>query len=338
MKRYVGVDLHKSCFTVCYLTRKGASQLATFPVSRAGMVAFIQSLQKSDEVAVESTGNTNYFVGEIAGKVKVVRVVNPRQFKVIAQSVKKTDAQDALTLARYLQKGLIPEVRMRSKADTQLHSLIGTRDKFIKLRSALKNKLHNILNANGIVTQREMFSSEKGLESIASLALDDHDQFELRILVEQIRSLNQAIEKINQEVSARGQQLPGHQNLTSITGVGDITATILLNAIGDVHDFPEAKKLAAYLGMVPRVAQSNETSHYGHITKMGNKIARTALVQSTLIAIKYNAYLRTFYQRLKAKKGSGKAIIATARKLLTIIYRTLKNNWVFADFNRFQLA
>ncbi|MEW6087714.1 MAG: IS110 family transposase, partial [bacterium] len=54
--------------------------------------------------------------------------------------------------------------------------------------------------------------------------------------------------------------------------------------------------------------------------------------------IKYNQYLRGFYFRLKAKKGSGKAIIATARKFLTIIYRTLKNNWVFDDFNKFKLA
>ncbi len=126
--------------------------------------------------------------------------------------------------------------------------------------------------------------------------------------------------------------------MTSITGIGDISAIILLNTIGNVTDFADDSKLAAYFGIVPRVAMSNETSQYGKITKMGNKIARTALVQSTLIAIRYNPYLRKFYLRLKAKKGSGKAIIATARKLLTIIYRTLKNNWVFEDFNQFKLA
>jgi len=78
--------------------------------------------------------------------------------------------------------------------------------------------------------------------------------------------------------------------------------------------------------------------HYGRITKMGNKIGRTTLVQSTLIAIRYNPYLKSFYLKLKTKKGSGKAIIATAKKLLTIIYRTLKYNWVFKDFNQFKLA
>lgn len=71
---------------------------------------------------------------------------------------------------------------------------------------------------------------------------------------------------------------------------------------------------------------------------MGNKIARTALVQSTLIAIRYNPYLRDFYMKLKAKKGRGKAVIAAAGKLLSIIYRTLKNDWVFEDFVNFKLA
>ena len=105
-----------------------------------------------------------------------------------------------------------------------------------------------------------------------------------------------------------------------------------------MNDFNSDKKLAAYIGIVLRVYVSNQTSHYGRITKMGNKIARTALVQSTLIAIRYNNYLRNFYLRLKTKKGSGKAIIATARKLLGIIYRTLKNDWVFENFNEFTLV
>ena len=87
------------------------------------------------------------------------------------------------------------------------------------------------------------------------------------------------------------------------------------------------------MGVIP-----DTRKHNGKITKMGNKIGRTALVQSTLIAIRYNPYLRSFYFKLKAKKGSGKAIIATSRKLLAIIYRTLKNNWIFEDFANYKLA
>lgn len=338
MKRFIGVDLHKNNFTVCYLERSGETRLVVFKVSEDGIGRFKKTLRKEDEAAVESTGNAAYFVRKIEGLVKAVKIINPTQFKIISNSVKKTDEHDAVTIARYLSKGLIPEVRMRSKEESQVASLIGTRDKFVKLRSALKNKIHNILNASGIVTKREIFSSQKGLDKVLSAKVDPAYLFELKIIVEQIQSLNKAIEEINKEISDRGKKIDGHKNLTSITGIGDITATVLLNTIGDIKDFDSDKKLAAYFGIVPRVYVSNQTSQYGRITKMGNKIARTALVQATLIAIKYNGYLKNFYYRLKVKKGSGKAIIATARKLLTIIYRTLKNNWVFEDFNRFKLA
>lgn len=338
MRKWIGVDLHKNQFTVCYLHKNGEYKILVFKVGAKGIAAFKKTLHKSDEIAIESTGNTAYFVREVKAFVKKVRIINPAQFKIISHSVKKTDEHDALIIARYLSKGLIPEVRMRSKENAQIASLISTRDRMVKLRTALKNKIHNVLNANGIVTKKELFSSDKGLARVLKYDIDAAYLFELRIIVDQIHSLNKSLDAISKELANRSKKLDGHKNLTSITGVGDISAAILLNAIGDVSDFADDKKLAAYIGIVPRVCVSNETSHYGRITKMGNKIARTALVQSTLIAIRYNHYLRSFYYKLKTKKGSGKAIIATARKLLTIIYRTLKNKWVFEDFNRFKLA
>lgn len=337
MGRYIAVDLHKNSFTSCSYKSDEDYKLRTYSVSSKGLAAFKESLSRGDEVAVESTGNTAFFVRDIVSKVKRVRIVNPHQFKVISNSVKKTDEEDALTIARFLSKDMIPEVRMRTKEQSQISSLIGTRDKLVKLRTALKNKIHNILNANGIVTKSEMFASEKGLEKVGRVALEDAYRFEVELLIGEIRHLNAAIEKISEELKARGQKLAGHKNLTSIKGISDIGAAIFLNTIGDINDFRSEKHLASYFGIVPRVHISNETSQYGRITKMGNKIARTALVQSTLIAIRYSPYLRRFYEKLKAKKGSGKAIIATSRKMLGVIYNTLKNDWVFKDFTTFTL-
>jgi len=338
MGRFIAVDLHKNSFTSCSYKSEDDYKLKDYRVSPKGIEVFKDSLTRRDEVAVESTGNTAFFVREIENKVKRVRIVNPIQFKVISSSVKKTDEQDALTIARFLSKDMIPEVRMRTKEQSQIASLIGTRDKFVKLRTTLKNKIHNILNANGIVTKPEMFSSDKGLEKISAVALEDSYRFEINLIIAEIRNLNQAIDKINEELKSRGQNINGYKNLTSIKGISDIGATIFLNTIGNINDFKSDKQLAAYFGIVPRVYISNKTVQYGRITKMGNKIARTALVQSTLVAIKYSPYLRRFYDKLKAKKGSGKAIIATSRKMLGIIYNTLKNNWVFEDFTRFKLA
>ena len=338
MGRSIGVDLHKTSFTVCFYRVESDYELKTYRLSPKTLSQFKTSLIKGDELAIESTGNTAYFVREIENEVSRVRIVNPIQFKIISNSVKKTDDIDALTIARFLSKDMIPEVRMRTKEESQIASLIGTRDKFVKLRTALKNKVHNILNANGMFTKREVFSSEKALDRILTLELEYSYKFELELIIREIKNLNQNIDKINDELKDRGQKLKGHKNLTSIKGISDTGATIFLNTIGNVNDFKSEKHLAGYFGIVPRVYISNKTVQYGRITKMGNKIARTALVQSTLVAIRYSPYLRAFYDKIKDRRGSGKAIIATSRKMLGIIYNTLKNNWIFEDFTRFKLA
>ena len=320
MGRSIGVDLHKNSFTVCYYQSEKRSTERTYRVSKQGLSAFKKVLRVEDEVAVESTGNTNYFVREIEGRVKRIRIVNPIQFKVISESVKKTDGRDSFTIAQFLSKDLIPEVRMKSKEASQVTSLIGTRDKFVKLRTSMKNKIHNILNANGIVTKREIFGSNKGLNKVLDNNLDESYQFEVELLVDQIKKMNEAIAKIEAELVEQGRKLEGHANLISITGISDVGATIFLNTIGSIGDFKDEKVLASYFGIVPRIYISNKTVHHGRITKRGNKIARTTLVQSTLVAIRYSPYLRSFYEKLKAKKGSGKAIIATSRKMLGIIF------------------
>ncbi|AXH29630.1 hypothetical protein CGC45_03055 [Francisella opportunistica] len=126
-------------------------------------------------------------------------------------------------------------------------------------------------------------------------------------------------------------------NRDSLKGIGDKSASILLSHIGNVNDFANADKLASYFGIVPRVSNSNETEKTGRITKRGNKLARTTLVQCTLIAIRYSSYLGSFYKKIKQKKSAGKAIIATARKFLKTIYLTIKNNWIFEDFGIYKI-
>ena len=165
-----------------------------------------------------------------------------------------------------------------------------------------------------------------------ALPFDEIVQIELRVLADQIRGLNKGITELGEVIAEASSELEGHRSLISIKGIGATTSAILLSVIGDVNDFPDEKRLASYFGIVPRVANSNQIQHSGRIHKRGTKLGRTALVQSALIAAKYSPYLKSFYERVKARRGAGKAIIAPARKFLGIIYRTLKNRWVFADF------
>ncbi len=335
-KRYIGIDLHRNQFTCCVRLENGRSYLSQWRLQ--DLARFVHKLRPSDEVAVEMTGNTRLFCEALAPHVARAVVVDTNQFRVISRSVKKTDPNDARLLALYLSKGLLPEVRMKDKQHGQVASLTQTRDTLVKLRTALKNKVNNILSARGINLAKEALSSEKKLAEVLTLPFDEIVLLELRVIVDQIRSLNQSIAELEKTIAEQGSKLEGHKNLTSIKGIGQITGAILLSVIGDVNDFPDESRLASYFGIVPRVSNSNETERSGRIHKRGSKLGRTALIQSALIAANYSPYLKSFYERIKARRGAGKAIIALARKFLGIIYRTLKNKWVFEDFPNFVLA
>jgi transposase len=335
-KRYIGIDLHRNQFTCCVRLQNGRNYVSQWRLE--DLPRFVKKLRSADEVALEITGNTRLFYDAVITYVARVFVVDSNQFRVISRSVKKTDANDARLLALYLSKGLLPEVRMKSKQQARLASLTQTRDTLVKQRSALKNKINNILSAHGLNLPKEALSSDKRLAEILSLPFDEMVLLELRVIADQIRGLNKSIGQLELAIAEASSELEGHIHLISIKGIGATTSAILLSVIGDVKDFPDEKRLASYFGIVPRVANSNQVQHSGRIHKRGTKLGRTALVQSALIAARYSPYLRSFYERVKARRGAGKAIIALARKFLGIIYRTLKNKWVFEDFPNFVLA
>jgi len=333
---YLGIDLHTNSLTVCYRTQQGKERLCTFALK--DLDAFGKTLRKRDRVAVEATGNTRWFVEQIRRRVKEVIVVDPNKFEVITRSVNKTDKHDARTLAYFLSKDMLPQARIKDEQTAQLHSLAETRDKLVKQRTALINKIHNVLNSHGIKLKKESLGTQKGLDTIWAWDWPTVVAVELKVLVDQIANFHGAIKRLDDELSDGGRRLKGHANLSSIKGIGEKSATVLLSVIGNVKDFANEDKLSAYFGIVPRVSNSNETVHHGRITKRGSKLGRTTLVQCTLIAIRYSPYLRRFYDRIKLRRGSGKAIIATARKFLGIIYNTLINDWIFEDFPNFILA
>jgi transposase len=336
MARYIGVDLHRNRFTVCILAENGRCYISEYRLEQ--LPQFVRKLRSTDELAVEVTGNTRLFYNAVASHVAKVVVVNPTQFKLIRQSVKKTDPHDARTLAFYLSKEMLPEVRMKDTMHAQLASLTQTRDTLVKQRTALKNKVNNILSAHGINLRKESLASDVGLDRVLEMTFDAIVATELRVIVGQIRALNQSIAELEKTIKTEGAKLPGHKNLKSIKGIGDLGATVLLTAIGDINDFAHPGKLAAYFGIVPRVRNSNETERSGRITKRGTKLGRTTLVQCSLIAMRYSPYLARFYHKVARRRSTGKAIIALARKFLSVIYHTLKNNWVFEDFPNFVIA
>lgn len=334
MARYLGVDLHRDRFTVCILHGKQGKRFATYEMEHLGR--FVRRLRPEDEIAVEKTTTTRLFVNAVREKVRRVVVVAPARFRVVAESTRKTDKNDAELLAVFLSKDMLPELRMKDEDREKLHSLCQTRDRLVRQRTQLKNKINNLLAGYGILLRREQLSSRKGLDGVLACDIDPVVNLEVEVLVEQIRALTAGIARLEDAIKKEGEKHEDHEILRSIKGIGDTSASILLSIIGDVNDFESEKKLAAYFGIVPRVSNSNETERSGRITRRGSKLGRTTLVQCALIAKGYSGYLGRFHERVKRRRGGGKANIAVARKLLSIVYHALKNRWVFTNFPEFE--
>ena len=179
-KRYIGIDLHRNRFTSCVRLENGRNYLSQWRLE--DLPRFVKKLRASDELAMEITGNARLLYDAVAPGVARVVVVDTYQFHVISRSVKKTDSNDARLLALYLSKGLLPEVRMKDKQYGQLASLTQTRDTLVKLRTALKNKVNNILSARGLNLAKESLSSEKKLAEVLDLPFDEIVRIELRVM------------------------------------------------------------------------------------------------------------------------------------------------------------
>lgn len=321
---------------VCYQDETGEQSFAKFSLSEIGR--FRNQLLKTDVVAVEATANSRWFVKQIESVVKQVEVVNPRQFEVIAKSVKKTDRADAALLAEFSSKQMLPTVRQKTDEQAEIQSLCSLRKNLVEMRTALFNRMHAIVISSGRQEVKRSVKTSLGRKRLLAQDWSEIERVQLELISGQIEELDKAISKAEEVIAEAGEKLPGYRNLMTIKGIGSQSAALLTAVIGNITDFDSENKLASYLGMVPSVSNSNKSVKHGRITKHGNKAARTALLQCALVAKKFSEYLKQFYESIKERRGAGKAKIALARKFLVVIYHTLKNNWMFTDFTKFEKA
>ena len=340
MKMSIGVDLHKSQFTVCFLSEDRKIEKADmFSTRETGYEEFLsicnEYLEKGLDVhaAVESTGNARFFRNKLLTNGIAVTVVNTLKFKVVNESVKKTDKHDARTLAEFLEKDMLPESRLCSQESEDIRRILKTRTIIVRSLVSIKNQIHGMLLGYGIETKQGQLQSKKERQRILS-GLEDHKSFgnaaaavkPLFDTIDQFSTQVKKLEKVLEEMIACDENV---ELLRTIPGVGLITASTIRAYVDDIDRYDNPKKFASFMGLAPWVQNSNETIHHGHITKRGPTELRTAMVQCVLGMVRTrskteNYRLMTKYRTMKKNKGSGKSIIATARKMSTIIYMMLK--------------
>jgi transposase len=339
--RYIGVDLHKTNFVVCFLSDNETTHSETFPLTKAGINRFVTQLEPEDQVAVEVTANIYYFYDQVKPHVARVVLVDTYRFAVIAKSKKKTDKADAAALARFLKLDYLPSVPVPSERVRQLRHLLQARETLVGMRTKLKNMGHGALTRNGIALSRSAFASKVSRARLSKRDdLAPADALIMQATLRQIEELDREVEALGTEIVRVGKQLAGVKRLLQVHGMNLLSAISLLAEIGDINLFETSKQLTAYAGLATSTRQSNETTRHGGITKRGRKRLRTVAISTVLSMVsRTSTPLMEFYQKKKREKGSGKAICATARKLLTIIFVMLKKEldyWYLEDrlYNR----
>ena len=339
--RHIGVALHKTNFVACFIASDETQRLETYPRTRGGLARFVAQLDATDELAVEATQNVHYFYDQVRAHVARLAVVDTYRFGVVAKSKKKTDKADASALARFLKLGWLPEVPVPSAQVRTLRQLLQARETLVSMRTKLKNMAHAAFSRNGIALRRAAFAFR--LSRVRLMSRDDltaADLLVLRACLRQMEHLDAEIKLIEEEVTRRGKCVRGVRRLLQVHGLNLLSAISLLAEVGDITLFDTSKQLVSYAGLATSTKQSSESVRHGGITKRGRKRLRTVCIQAVLAMVnRTDTPVMEFYQQKKREKGAGKAICATARKLLTIIFVLLKKEldyWYLEDrlYNR----
>ncbi len=324
--RYVGLDVHKRSVMVGAVD---AQQKVVLPPRRLSWDEFDhwcpQHLHPTDAVVLEATTNAWHVYDQLAPQVASVTVANPLLIKWISAARIKTDGHDTLKLARLLAAGLVPAVWVPAEPVRQLRALVSHRRRLIRQRTQARNRLHSLLHRHTIfppegelfaLTQRPWWNAldlPSGEQLLVSQDLHLLDT--LVPLIEQIdRQLR--LESVRDPWAAQVPYLVQH------TGIGLLTAMVLLAAIGDITRFAHASQLVGYAGLGAAVHDSADTHQRGGITKQGRRELRAAMVEAAWVAVIHNVYWRAQFQRLSRRLGGEKAIVAIARRMLVGVWHT----------------
>jgi transposase len=336
---YVGIDHHRQYSHLTVMDQEGQ-------VLRSGRVAnlraeiekFLEGLEAVE--AVIETGRSSYTMVDVLDEMGVwVRIVHSNEVKAIARAKIKTDKRDSEVLAHLLRMKMIPEVYRWSQENRQAQRVLRQRAFYVSAMTALKNRVHAFLAQQREEVREEVaretnIFSERGRRMLLGLGLAPREKRLLEAQLKTYRHLETRIGESTSFVEKLYEESREAQLIRTIPGFGKYLAVLVAVEIADIVRFSDAAHLHAYAGVIPSTHSSGDRTHHGKIVRAGNRWLRWAAVEAVWPGIRADFDLRCFYERLARGKGANKAKVATARRLLTIIYKVLKEGRNYIVYRR----
>ncbi len=320
---FIGMDLHQKTSTFSVKKKDGAViDTRTIATDPAAIRSYLAPYAGS-KLVHEPVSQWYYYADFIESLGLHVTIANPMKTKAIASARIKTDALDAGVLADLLRADLVAEAYHAPKEVRAWKELVRARMALVRLQTQVKNRIHALVWKQGL--RHASLFSRKGSAWLDAQALGPESAMALQAFRSTLAHLRTEIIPLEKKITDTVRSDESARLLVTIPGLSYLSALTIMAEVGDVTRFPSASKLMSYAGLVPSTYASGGKVRHGKITKCGSSWLRYVLIEAAhhqMFCTKKKG-LAPYYARMKERKGSSSAAVATARKLAAVVWRVL---------------
>jgi transposase len=330
----IGLDLAKQIFQVHGADSDG------FPVfnrrlRRAEVLSFFEK-QPSCLVGIEACGSSHHWAREIAARGHDVRLIPPAYVKPFVKRG-KTDAADAEAISEAVIRKTMRFVPVKSIEQQTAALVLKTRGLLVRQKTQAINALRAHLSELGVVVG---IGTAK-VAGLIEIVRDETDtrlpkaaRFALSAIADQIEALARQIGRLEGEIVAEAKRDKDMRRLTTIPGVGAITAASIKALVPDPGGFKSGRHLAAWLGLTPKSHSSGGKERLGKISKMGNPELRSLLVLGATSVLRHargNKNAPQWLTAILARRPYKVVAVALANKMARIIWALLTKGGTYRN-------
>jgi transposase len=334
--KYVGMDISSKSFVVHALDeKKRVVKREEIEPTRSALRKLCRELGPEPKLVVFEAGNQMKWIADTLKKQPgvILHVVHPNEVKWIVESGgKKTDKVDAKKLAELARGDMLPRKVHLVEGETRaMRELVSACTKLMHQRVNLVNTLRGYLKQEGVQLSERFFAQDEWRGQLEGKKLSRS----LKAIIEAFRPAIDALKESEAELVERLKKLKDERTelLETIPSIGVLTSRAVVSALDDARRFDNRKCVANYGALTPTVFQTGNETHLGRINRDGRQEVRRVMLQCAhaLVRVKSPASkpLRDFFLKIEQRKGKKKAVVALARKLLTVCYGVLKSGRAF---------
>ena len=334
--KILALDLGKYKTVGCvYEAATGAHRFKATSTTPAALQQLVKEV-KPDRVVIEVCNIAGWVCDLLWGMGVEVQVANTSDDAWRWRKVKqKNDRRDALKAAQLSAVNQLRTVHIPPLEVRQWRSLIALRQQLVRRRGKIKNHIRDLLLSEGQLlprgakcwTQLGVARLEAMARSLNQVGLPELWRGQLDLELRQLRAIQEEIVLVEAKLDALAANDARVALLRTIPGVGPRLSEAIVALLDQPQRFRKASEVSAYVGMVPKELDSGETQRRGSITKHGNRLVRSLLVEVAWAGLRHNRWVRETYQRISGGKKSRKkiAIVAVGRRLLVRCWAMLRD-------------